>query len=94
MLARETGAHVLCVHHAGKSEREGGDSILGSTAIFAAVDTALMMKRTERYRTVSSVQRYGEDLPETVLRFDSATRMVSLGESKEQEEEKRIAKES
>jgi hypothetical protein len=51
VLARETGAHVLCVHHAGKGEREGGDSILGSTAIFAAVDTALLMKRSERYRT-------------------------------------------
>jgi AAA domain len=91
VLARETGAHVLCVHHMGKGEREGGDSILGSTAIFAAVDTALMMKRSERYRTLSSIQRYGEDLPETVLRFDPQTRTLTLGESKEQEEEKRIA---
>jgi hypothetical protein len=90
-LARETGAHVLAVHHAGKGERgEVGDNILGSTAIFAAVDTALIMKRSERYRTISSQQRYGEDLPETVLRFDPATKTVSLGESKEQEEEKRI----
>jgi predicted ATP-dependent serine protease len=91
VLARETGAHVLCVHHAGKGKREGGDSILGSTAIFAAVDTALLMKRTERYRTISSQQRYGEDLPETVLHFDSRTRTVSLGASKEHEEEKRLA---
>jgi hypothetical protein len=90
VLARETGAHVLCVHHMGKGEREGGDSILGSTAIFAAVDTALMMKRSERYRTISSQQRYGEDLPETTLHFDSQTRTVTLGESKEQEEEKRL----
>jgi predicted ATP-dependent serine protease len=91
VLARETGVHVLCVHHAGKMERDGGDSILGSTALFAAVDTALMMKRSERYRTIASVQRYGEDLPETVLRFDSATRTVTLGESKEKEEEQRIS---
>jgi len=48
------------------------------------------MKRSERYRTISSVQRYGEDLSETVLRFDPITRTVNLGESKEQEEEKRI----
>lgn len=91
VLARETGAHVLCVHHAGKGEREGGDSILGSTAIFAAVDTAIMMKRTERYRTISSIQRYGEDLPETVLRFDPQTRTIALGATKEQEEGDRIA---
>jgi hypothetical protein len=50
-----------------------------------------MMKRSERYRTIASVQRYGEDLPETVLRFDPATRTVSLGESKEREEEQRIS---
>lgn len=91
VLARETGVHVVCVHHAGKSDREGGDAILGSTAIFAAVDTALIMKRSERYRTISSQQRYGEDLPESVLRFDPATRIISLGESKEAEEEKHIA---
>src|SRR5262245_49624766 len=24
VLARETGAHVLCVHHTGKGDREGG----------------------------------------------------------------------
>jgi hypothetical protein len=90
VLARETGAHVLCVHHAGKSDREGGDSILGSTAIFAAVDTALIIKRSERYRTISSQQRYGEDLPETVLRFDLAARTITLGETKEREEVERI----
>lgn len=89
-LARETKAHVLCVHHAGKADREGGDSILGSTAIFAAVDTALVMRRSERYRTLASIQRYGEDLAETVLRFDPQSRTISLGQGKEQEEANRI----
>jgi hypothetical protein len=90
VLARETGAHVSCAHHAGKGEREGGDSILGSTAIFAAVDTALIMKRSERYRTISSQQRYGEDLPESVLYFNQQTRVLSLGETKDREEGKRL----
>lgn len=90
ILPRETKAHVLCVHHAGKGNREGGDSILGSTAIFAAVDTALLMKRSDRYRTISSQQRYGEDLPETILRFDPASRTVTLGESKKQEDVTRM----
>lgn len=68
ILARETNTHVLCVHHAGKGEREGGDSILGSTAIFAAVDTALLLKRTERYRTISSIQRSGGTAMKSWLR--------------------------
>jgi AAA domain len=89
-LARETGTHVLCVHHEGKGDRQGGDAILGSTAIFGAVDTAISMKRTERYRTISSVQRYGEDLEETTLQFDPVTRITTLGETKEREEEMRI----
>jgi Bifunctional DNA primase/polymerase, N-terminal/AAA domain/Bacterial regulatory proteins, gntR family len=79
MLARETGAHVLVVHHLGKGNREGGDAILGSTAIFAAVDTALLVKRGERGRSLSSLQRYGDDLDEITLDFDPVTRDITAG---------------
>jgi hypothetical protein len=78
-LARETGAHVLLVHHLGKGERSDGDNVLGSTAIFGAVDSALLMKRTERYRTLASIQRYGEDMEEITLALDPDTRNVSAG---------------
>ncbi len=79
-IARDTGCHVLLIHHANKGiGREGGDSILGSTAIFASVDCALIMKRSESYRTVESIQRYGEDLPRTVLDFDVATGLTGSG---------------
>ena len=78
-LARETGAHVLVVHHLGKGNREGGDAILGSTAIFAAVDTALLLKRGERGRSLSSIQRYGDDLDEITLDFDPVTRDITAG---------------
>jgi hypothetical protein len=90
-LARETGAHVLCVHHLGKGERAGGDAILGSTAIYAAVDTALIIRRTDRYRLISSSQRYGEDLPDTVLAFEPQTRTIRLGKSIGEEEGDRMA---
>jgi AAA domain len=90
-LARETGCHVLVIHHLGKGERTGADAILGSTAIRAAVDTSVILKRSERYRTICSEQRYGEDLDETTLRFDSQTRTISLGDTKEHEEESVIA---
>jgi hypothetical protein len=91
VLARETRAHVLCVHHAGKGNREGGDSILGSTAIFGAVDTALIMRKLEGYRTLQSEQRYGTSLEETVLRYDETTRTVSLGDTKETEDLTRLS---
>jgi hypothetical protein len=81
-LARKTGAHVLAVHHLGKVDREGGDGIIGSTAFFAAVDTALLLRRSEQYRTLRSIQRYGEDLEEITLTLDLATRWVSAGPSR------------
>lgn len=90
-LARETGAHVMAIHHLGKGERSGGDAILGSTAIFAAVDTALILKRTEKYRTLSSIQRYGEDLEETVLVLDPVTRTLSAGPSRKEADEGQMA---
>ena len=87
-LARESGAHLLTVHHLGKGERsEATDSILGSTAFFAAVDSALLLKRSEKYRTLASVQRYGPDLPEMVLEFDQERRILSLGVEKSEAEE-------
>lgn len=78
-LARETDAHVIAAHHLGKAERQGGDSILGSTAIFAAVDTVLLLKRAEKYRTLSSIQRYGVDLEEITLTLHPETYMVEAG---------------
>ena len=76
-MARLSGAHVLCVHHAGKSDREGGDSILGSTALFGTVDTALIMRKKAAGRTIESIQRYGEDIPETVICLDVESGLVS-----------------
>ena len=90
-LARQTNAHVLAVHHLGKGERDGGDGILGSTAIFAAVDTALILKRSEKYRTLSSIQRYGEDLEEVTLSMNPDTGLISIGPSRKEAEEEAVA---
>jgi hypothetical protein len=82
-LARKSGAHLLLVHHAGKSDKpDPVDSAVGSTGFGAGVDTVLVLKRTDRYRTLQSVQRYGEDLPETVLDFDTERKAVLLGPEK------------
>ncbi|MGI8854452.1 MAG: AAA family ATPase [Thermomicrobiales bacterium] len=79
-LGRTSGCHILCVHHLGKGERGGGDSLLGSTALFGAVDTLLIMKRREQVRIIETIQRYGEDVPATVALFDPATHIVSAGD--------------
>lgn len=76
-LARNSGCHIMCVHHLGKGDRTGGDAILGSTALFGAVDTALLMKRRNDQRIIESVQRYGTDYPETVITLDFDTGMVT-----------------
>ena len=79
-IARDTGCHIMLIHHANKGVgREGGDSILGSTALFGGVDCALFMRRTGSLRTIESQQRYGEDLPRTVLAFDTATGLTTPG---------------
>jgi hypothetical protein len=81
-LARQSGAHLLLVHHLAKGERAGGDAILGSTALFGAVDTALLLRRhPDQSRTIESIQRYGEDLAESVLTLDEATGTVQLAGS-------------
>jgi hypothetical protein len=77
-LARESECqcHILTLHHNGKGERESGDSLLGSTGFFGAVDTLLTMKKSKGVRTLETTQRYGEDLPETVVRLETETGAV------------------
>ena len=79
-LARETGATMVLVHHGGKGERTGIDTILGSTALAGSVDNCLLLTRTDRCRVLSSVQRIGPDLDATVVLLDPATGRVTRGD--------------
>ncbi len=90
-LARESGTHLLLTHHNGKAARpDATDSILGSTAIFGAVDSAIILKKSHGYRTVQSSQRYGTDWAESVLNFDPNERSLSLGGEKSEAHSERI----
>lgn len=85
--ARETGTHIILLHHSGKSlKADAIDSPLGSTAIGGAVATLIALKRTEAYRTIVTRQRIGQDLPETVLQFDPETKRLSFGGTREEAE--------
>ncbi len=82
--ARDTGTHILCLHHSSKlAKTEAIDSPLGSTALGGAVSTLLVLRRSEKFRSLETVQRVGQDLPETILEFELETKRLSLGGSRE-----------
>lgn len=71
-------AHILLVHRLKKREAEfAPDGLLGSQALAASTDTNLILRADRRgNRTLCTSQRYGTDLPETFLEWDSAVRRV------------------
>lgn len=82
-LARETGAHVVLVHHGRKMGGEGGDVTLGSTAIFGAVDVGMFLRKHDGHRYVVTEERYGRGFDtEFLLPFDPTTGWVTLGPSR------------
>jgi hypothetical protein len=82
-IARETGTHILVTHHSGKARKSDAiDSPLGSTALGGAVSVLIVLKRTDSYRSIQTVQRIGSDMPEAILTFDPENRYLSLGLSR------------
>ncbi len=81
--ARETGAALLLIHHAGKMvDREALDTVLGSTAIAGSVDNTLILAKLAGFRTLTTRQRIGPDLEEYVIKLQSDGR-VCLGDLRE-----------
>ena len=69
-LARESSAHLHLLHHSPKGSdlRDVIDAPLGSVAYSGTADVTLRLKRAQDgSRTLASIQRAGEDLPETIL---------------------------
>lgn len=84
-LARTSGAALLLLHHTRKSaSADIVDEVIGSTAWAAAVDSVLVLRRGKAYRTLQSEQRFGENLPETVIEFDLATLSISAGDERQE----------
>ncbi len=79
-IARETGTHLMFLHHTPKS----GDDPLGSTTLFGSVDTLLVLKKgVDGRRTIKSTQRYGIDLEETVLERETTGFISATGTRRE-----------
>ena len=94
-MARELNTHIMLVHHMTKASKTSGDGLLGSTAILGAVDTAVILSQSEgsQQRTIQTIQRYGEPVPETMLIFNPETKTVTLGTKKEFEAIKKVENE-
>src|SRR5262249_33473155 len=61
------------------------------TAFAGAVDTALMLQRRDQRRSLYSIQRYGDDLPEITLLLDAENRTISAGVSVRESEQNAVA---
>jgi len=85
-LHGDTGSHVLAVASHRQRERQGGDSILGSTAIFGVCRYGNYTEGGREVPDHSDRPAYGQDLEETTLHFDNETRTVSLGQSRQEED--------
>lgn len=82
-IVQQSGATLLLLHHSSKTDRASIDAVLGSTAITGSVDNIIMLARTARYRTITTVQRIGDDLDERVLELNELTGRVRLGPTRE-----------
>ena len=84
--ARQFNCHIQLLHHAGKKDRPDGDDILGSTGLLGGVDTSIhIKKRNKESRVLFTIQRYGEDLTETVVILEADGNLKSTGNKEEVE---------
>ena len=89
--AKESGSHLMFLHHSSKiAKGDAVDAPLGSTALAGVVSSIIVLRRTENFRTIESIQRIGPDFPETTLTFDPATKRLMLGGSREAFEMNRL----
>ena len=89
-IAREENCHILLTHHAGKAERQDGDEVLGSTALLGGVDTSIHIKKRDKRRTFSTIQRYGEDTSETVIELKTDGTLEAVGSKQQADIEESI----
>lgn len=68
-IARKTKAHIITVHHTNKGEGTGANRILGSNAIFGAVDNAIIFDQIENRRYITSKQRGGRPFNSQSLEY-------------------------
>lgn len=87
-IARASGTHIICIHHNSKGSDASGfrgtKAILGSTAIFAKVDAAIVIEAEEKRRYVTAQGRGIRPWSGKEIVFDANTLTYSLGPDAEE----------
>ena len=89
-IAKERRLHLMFTTHGKKRQSEDvGDSPIGSTAFRGSTDTNIFLSKRDSRRIISTEQRWGVGMPETVLTFDAERCALSIGATLEAIEEER-----
>lgn len=90
-LAQDHNITIVAVYHSRKrAGASAGDTVMGSTAITGAADTAIYLSgEALGVRTFKTISRECEMVPATKLFFDESTRSFSIGEKVKSQREKR-----
>lgn len=80
-MARDTNAHVLGVHHTNKGGTDF-NSIMGSQAIFGAVDTVVRFVQERERRYIHTTGKHGDHFRDQEIIFEPVTQTYSLGEKR------------
>jgi len=82
-LARETNSHVIAIHHTNKGEALGPRSIMGSGALFGAVDCAIILSQFGQKRKISTTGRGIKPFDMQEIDFDPLTETYHIAEKKQ-----------
>lgn len=75
-IAREYNCHIMCLHHKNKSEGSFGNQILGSNAIFGAVDNAIFISRKKNEAELNTSPRYGNTISDLIFTYENGSPIV------------------
>ena len=70
-IARETGAHIMGVHHQNKSMIRGTTSVMGSVGIHGAVDNLMIFDVIDENRHLTTSQRGGKPFTGQKLTYNA-----------------------
>jgi hypothetical protein len=66
-IAKNTGCHLILLHHQPKTRREGEIDCMGSEAYRAAADVLIEASQSDQRHYIRAHVRAGEDLPRTLV---------------------------
>lgn len=80
-LAEQANTHIMCIHHANKSQVEGTDGVMGSVGFAAAVDLTMMLRRDKEanIRTLDIEARHLPESDTIAFGFDENRMIEELG---------------